>query len=170
MPLVRIHPFRLPTDRVLTWMLTVRLPSWVVAIRSMFGVFFKVSTAIQPRLESSAAAKYSPDTPVMLLAERRFWSGSTDFFRFIGPQYPVFRAKEAMSDASTQVEEALWLFAHHPTKKLALEKFFRVPRSTPFLRSANLSSRALSRSISAFALFARSTIASYFPPSSCFWN
>jgi hypothetical protein len=57
--LLRIQPCLLAIDRVLTWMLTVRLPSGVVAIKSMFGVFFNVSTAIQPRLESSAAAKYS---------------------------------------------------------------------------------------------------------------
>ncbi len=43
-----------------------RFPSMVVAITSMFGVFFIVMVAIQPRLESSAATKYSPATPVML--------------------------------------------------------------------------------------------------------
>ena len=36
-------------------------------VRCTKGAIFNVIVAIQPRLESSAATKYSPDTPVMLL-------------------------------------------------------------------------------------------------------
>jgi hypothetical protein len=47
--------------------LTVLCPSTVEAIKSIFGVFFIVRVAMIPRLDNSAATKYSPAAPIMFL-------------------------------------------------------------------------------------------------------